>query len=179
MLTTVISLGMAALVIWAGAEKLRALDATVKVIVHLGLPRRAAQPVALSLALTEIGVAVGLVWHPGSHLVVGAVIVLAVLFAVAGWLAPRSGKRVTCSCFGGLGTGYLGRAQIKALPAWICASLILFAAAPPARTVENTAMLLALITTAMALTRVPGALRALLQTRDDRRTAAEIYQWRR
>ena len=177
MLATPISLGMAALVTWAGAEKVRDLNPTAKVIFHLGVPSRATRPAALLLALAEIGVAVGLVQNPGSYLVAVAVMGLAVLFAVAGGMALRSGKRIACSCFGSMRTGYLGRAQILALPAWICAGLILLAAAPPARAAGETTVVLALIATGMALARVPGALRALLEARSDRRAATEIYQW--
>lgn len=176
---TCASLGMAGVLLWAGAEKLRNLDPTAKVVVHLGLPDRAAWPAALLLALTEVTVAVGLVWYPGSYLAVGVVSGLAVLFAAAGWSAIRSGKRIHCSCFGSRGAGYLGITQIIALPIWICGSLLVVIAAPGARSLESTVILSVSITMSMAMIRTPGALRAVLQARGDRLTAMEMRQWSR
>jgi hypothetical protein len=168
LLATLVSLGMAGLLLWAGAEKLRDLDPITKVVIHLGLPRRAALPAALALALTEVGVAVGLVGCPGSYLVVGGVTGLATLFAVAGWLALRSGERIRCNCLGSTGAGYLGRAQIVALPAWMGGSVLLLAAALVTRPMKETTLLVAVLTTVLALLRAPRALRALLMARGDR-----------
>jgi hypothetical protein len=179
LLATATSLGMAALVMWAGAEKLRKLDATAKVALHLGLPRRLALPAAALLALTEIGVAVGLVWCPRSYVVLGAVLGLSLLFAVAGALALRRGERIACNCFGSTGTGYLGRAQLMALPLWIGGCLLSSAAAPSARSTGEATMMLAVLTAAMALARLPAALSAFLGARSDRRSATEMYTWLR
>lgn len=178
-LATMTSLGLATVTMWAGAEKLRSPEPTASVIVGLVPGFRWARPAAAMLAVTELAVAVGLVWSPGSRVLIAAVVCLAAIFATAGWLAMRTGKRISCSCFGSAGKRPLGRPQIVAFPAWVGACLLLLVAAPETRPIATTTLLLAMIAVAMALVRVPKVMRAVLHARGDRHSAMEMFEWLR
>jgi hypothetical protein len=176
-LATMTSLALATLMMWAGAEKLRSPEPTASVIVGLVSGFRWARPATAMLAVTELAIAVGLVWCPGSRVLLAAVVCLATLFATAGWLAMRAGKRISCSCFGSAGKRPLGRSQIVAFPAWVGACFLLLVAAPDIRPLATTTMLLALIAMTMALVRAPKVMRALLRARGDRHSATEMFEW--
>jgi methylamine utilization protein MauE len=60
-----------------------------------------------------------LAFRPVPYLGEALTAVLAAAFAGAGLVALRTGKRVSCSCFGGSGHGVLGRRQLLLLPLWL------------------------------------------------------------
>src|SRR5215218_1786267 len=116
---------MAALLLWAGLEKARAVTSFASVLRQLGVPAATAPvlaPIVIALALS---VGLGLIYYV-SLPILAAVAGLATAFAGAGLIALRRPERIACSCFGPYGTRALGRVQLIALPLWLGGVAILW-----------------------------------------------------
>lgn len=170
-------LGMAALLLWAGLEKARHPAFTTATIRSLGLPSKLARPAALFLTVAELAVAVALLFKPNSAVVQVSVVSLAGLFALAGLLALGLDEPIHCGCFGAGGRGYLGAAQLKALPLWLAGVLIIRWGMPEAPPLPTAAAYFA--AASLGITAVQGirVRKAQLEARGDRLSAQEMYAW--
>ena len=116
---------MAAVLLWAGLEKCRNLALTAATVKEIGFSSTASFPVALLVAIAEIGIALALLFRPNSTVTHASVVLLAGLFALVGLIALSSGKQIRCHCFGAGGNGQLGKSQILALMGWLAGIALL------------------------------------------------------
>lgn len=106
---------VAAVLIASALEKLRVRRAFLRALYDLGLTR--VREWWLTVCALEVAAALAALAGP-SWLAAPMVASLALLFAVAGLRAIRSGRMIECACFGTMTSGRLGRAQLLALPLW-------------------------------------------------------------
>jgi hypothetical protein len=90
---------------------------------QLGVPDRLSVPAAAGVVLAEFAAAVGVAVAPGTRWPYLLVVLLAVLFALAGVRALATRRAIACQCFGVSGQ-FLGWRQVALLPVWIGASWI-------------------------------------------------------
>ncbi|GII21649.1 MauE/DoxX family redox-associated membrane protein [Planosporangium mesophilum] len=121
-LTGVLSAALAALLVWAAAEKLRARREFSATLTAIRLPSWLSAAGVYLVPIAELVVAAGLIVVPGQAWPRIGVFVLGLVFAAAGVLALRTGESVRCSCLGVTHDGRLGARQILLLPAWIVAA---------------------------------------------------------
>jgi uncharacterized membrane protein YphA (DoxX/SURF4 family) len=179
MIVLAISMAMAGMLLWAGLEKLRDLKLISSSIRSLGVPSRGAGFVAALVALTEIGVGLGLVFEPDSSWTQTGVVTLAGMFALAGAVALRVDSPIPCSCFGSGGKGNLGSRQIVALGPWLIgAALVRLATQGPWSLAEGAGRLV-IVGLALAMLRAISVWRSLHEARGDRRSAQEMFAWLR
>ncbi len=174
-LSAVAALVMATVLLWAGLEKVRSLRSTASTLRSLGVSEFYAPSAAALLALTEVGIALGLIFRPGATWVRAGVLALALAFASAGLLALVRGGSIRCNCFGP-GVGDLGVGQIWALVPWLAGASLLAWAAPEIP-LGTGAGLLATVAGIMVLARATPISRAWAEARADRRSAEEMYTW--
>lgn len=172
---------MAALLLWAGVEKLRDQRPAAHVLERIGVRAEASTSLVLALALVEIVAAIGLVFVPASGITIAGPLLLAGVFAVGGVAAlMRTTEPVACHClgFGVWGAGRLGWSQVWAFPAWSAGALIqLERTRGPS--VEEGAALLCSIALAMAAVRAATVWRAMRAGRGDRVAAEQMFKWLR
>ncbi|MFC6555185.1 MauE/DoxX family redox-associated membrane protein [Nonomuraea cavernae] len=120
---------LSGILLWAGLEKLRERGQFMGTLAQLGFAGRAGSLLAVAVPVAEIVTGAGLVLVPSATWPVASVAGLGVLFAVAGLLALRTGRNITCSCLGA-GGSMLGRRQIGLLPAWLGVAAALYLLAP-------------------------------------------------
>jgi hypothetical protein len=178
-LATALALAMAGVLMWAGLEKLRDLNPAVSTIRGIGLPHRLARRGAIVIATAEIAVALGLVFAPQSTWTLTCLAALTATFACAGALALRRDEPIRCSCFGSGGTGWLGWAQIAALPPWLAAGLTVRLGTPDPLPLPTGAGRFMAVALALACLRAYPLTKAWLAARDDRRSAEEMFAWLR
>lgn len=121
----IVSLGMAAILLWAGLEKVRDMRSFASTIRALNIPHGAVEHLARLIVIAEIAVGLGLVFQPGMVWTQISVIVLALAFAAAGFLALRHDEPIRCNCFGSGPSDRLGVNQIIMLFPWIAGVSIL------------------------------------------------------
>lgn len=171
------ALTMAAVLLWAGLEKSRNLALTVATVKEIGFSSALASPVALLVAIAEIGVALALLFRPDSTVTHASVALLAGLFALAGLIALRSGKQIRCHCFGAGGNGLLGKSQLIALIGWFAGLTLLRLRGLEAPSVSIGVAYLAATCLVIAGVRAFAVRKALLEARGDRVSAQEMYRW--
>lgn len=177
-IVTAVALAMATVLLWAGLEKARDLASVASAIAQLGMRASRAGPVAAFLAAGEIGLALGLIFGPGSAVTLAGVLGLASVFAIAGATALLRGRRIRCSCFGPYGTGTLGMSQVAAFPLWLGGvALLWLEARGESPDAMWAASLLAAVALTMAALRAVSALKAARRARGDRRSAQEMLLW--
>ena len=175
MITAVI---MAALLLRAGLEKVIELGSAAATVSALGIPPGWAGPVAGCLAISEVTIALGVLFAPHSPWIQACLLGLGGAFALAGLVALLRKRRIRCNCFGsGAAGAFLGPAQILALPAWLGAALILHLGVEQAPPLETGALLLAAVGLAIATLKVPALRHAVREARGDRISAQEMYVW--
>jgi len=168
----------AAFLLWAGLEKLTDLPATASTVSALGVPAKLASRIAGVVPLSEVAVALGVLFVPGSGWSLAAVAALAGAFALAGLVAVLRKRRIRCNCFGsGAAGAYLGPAQILALPAWVGGALILHYGIPETPPLATGALLLAAAGLATATLKAAALWQAVREARGDRVSAQEMYLW--
>lgn len=174
-LALAVTLVMAALLLWAGLEKARAVKSFASVLRQLGVPAATAPVLARIVIALELSAGLGLIYSV-SLPTITAVTGLATAFACAGLIALRRPQRIVCSCFGPYGTRALGRDQLIALPLWLGGVAILWSQRlmPP---MTSRASLLAVVALGMASMRVAAAVHAAYVAHGDRRSAREMYLW--
>ena len=178
-LALTVSWAMAGVLLWAGLEKARDLGSSASTIRSLGVPLKLARRSAGLLALTEVGVAFGLLFKPESVVTQIGVVVLALAFAVAGIIALRQDEPIRCNCFGAGGNGHLGRNQIIALLPWLAGVVLVHLGALESSSLSEGAIRLAALGLSLAVFRAVAVWRAQREARGDRLTAMEMYVWSR
>ena len=169
---------MAAVLLWAGLEKIVDLRATASTVSALGVPARWADRAAGVVPLAEVVTALGVLFAPHSRGALAGVVALGGAFALAGLVAMLRKERIRCNCFGSSGAGvYLGAAQILALPAWLGAALILHYGAAQSPPLTTGALLFAAVGLAIATLKVPILWQAVREAHGDRVSAQEMYVW--
>jgi hypothetical protein len=168
---------MTAILLWAGLEKTRNLALTAATVKEIGFSSALAFPVALLVAIAEIGVALALLFRPDSTVTHAGVALLAGLFALAGLIALRSGKQIRCLCFGAGGNGQLGKSQLIALIGWLAGIALLRFGDLEAPSFSIGVAFLAATCLVIASVRAVVVLKALLEARGDRVSAQEMYRW--
>jgi hypothetical protein len=167
-----VELVMAAVLLAAGLAKLRApreTATTLRALLDHRLPR--AETLARVLGAAESGTAVVLAFRPIAYLGEVFTAALAVGFAATGLMALRTGKRVSCSCFGGSGQGVLGRRQLLLLPLWLTGCVAGAAWRTDGAPVGLEAV--AALVTLVGVVAVVSLLRALRAAVGDRQAAQE------
>lgn len=178
-LASILSWVMAGVLLWAGLEKARDLGASASTMRGLGVPVNLARWGAGLLALTEVGVAFGLLFKPESVVMQSGVAALALAFALAGIMALRQDEPIRCNCFGAGGNGHLGRNQIIALLPWLVGVVIVHLGSPESLLLSMGAIRLAALGMSLAVFRAVLVWRAQREARGDRLTAMEMYVWSR
>jgi hypothetical protein len=169
---------LSALLLWAGFGKLISLSDAASTASAIGVPVSWGRGAAVVVALWEVGMALGVLWAPGSPWIAASEIALGTVFALAGLVAVLRKQRIRCHCFGaGAAGAYLGPAQIIALPGWIGTAVILHLALPEVWPVPTAACLLAVVTLAIAALKSVELWRAAGEARGDRLSAQEMYVW--
>ena len=168
---------MAAVLLWAGLEKSRNLALTAAFVREIGFSSVLASPIALLVAIAEIGVALALLFRPDSTITQAGVALLAGIFGVAGLIALRSGKQIRCHCFGAGGKGHLGKFQLIALVGWLAGVALLRHGILEAPSFLVGATYLAATCLIIASVRAVAVRKALLEARGDRMSAQEMYRW--
>ncbi|HKS23457.1 MAG TPA: MauE/DoxX family redox-associated membrane protein [Thermoanaerobaculia bacterium] len=166
---------MAAVLLWAVQEKLRKPAALAETIRALGVPDRISFPAAIFTIAAEAGVAVALLFRPDSPLTQLGVMLLAMLFALAGLRALRLDERVPCSCFGA-GSGRLGIPQIIALVPWLAGAAVVHDGARRPDLPAGAA-LFAAVALGIVAVRTMAVLQTKREARADRLSAQEMYKW--
>jgi multisubunit Na+/H+ antiporter MnhB subunit len=169
------ALTTAAVLLRAVVGKIRHPGDVASTMTRLGVPRETATPAAMVLIAAEFATAAALLFRPDSALTQIAVIVLAIVFALAGLRAMRLDERVACNCFG-TGGQHLGLRQVVMLIPWTMTVAILHYGASPLP-VETGAAAFAVTAAAVAALEVIGVIRAVQEARGDRRSAEEMYGW--
>ncbi len=173
-----IAVVLSALLLWAGFGKLIRLSDAASTASAIGIPLRWGRGAAVTIALWEVGTALGVLWAPGSSWIAASVVALGTVFALAGLVAVLRKQRIRCHCFGaGAAGAYLGSAQIIALPGWIGAAVTLHLALPEVSPVPTAACLLAGVGLAIAAVKSGALRRAVREARGDRLSAQEMYVW--
>jgi hypothetical protein len=176
---TSIALVMAGVLLWAGLDKVRDPDPIVSTIRHLGILNRRAVWAAALLAITEICVALGLLFNPHSAWTLAGVVTVAGTFAGAGMFALSRDEPIRCSCFGSGGNGQLGSRQIVALVPWLASAAIVRWGIQGSLPLPAGAYRFMAVSLTIACMRVVPVWKARLEARDDRRSAEEMFAWRR
>lgn len=173
------ALTMAGVLLWAGCEKARNPASITSTITNLGIPRRAAQLAAIFLITAEIGLGVLVLFQPNALTVQMGIVLLAMLFALAGLIVWMRGERIHCSCFGAGARGYLGLRQIINLVPWCIGAGILTMGSQEAQALSESAAYFASVALGIAAWRGHAVLRAQHEARADRLSAKEMYYWLR
>lgn len=168
---------MAAVLLWAGLEKCRNLALTAATVKEIGFSSTASFPVALLVAIAEIGIALALLFRPNSTVTHASVVLLAGLFALVGLIALSSGKQIRCHCFGAGGNGQLGKSQILALMGWLAGIALLRIGGLEAPPFSIGVAYLAATCLVIASVRAFAVRKAILEARGDRVSAQEMYRW--
>jgi hypothetical protein len=175
---SVAALIAATLLLRAGLEKIIDLRATAATLSALGVPPRLAGLAAPSLPLSEVATALGVLFAPDSPWTQAALVALGSAFALVGLAALLRKQRIRCNCFGsGTPGGFLGRAQVLALPAWVGAALILHYGIRQNLALETRALLFAAAGLTIATLKVPALWRQVREAYGDRISAQEMYAW--
>ena len=95
-----LQVALAAVFMTAGVGKLLDRDGSRRALRDFGVPERVARPGSVLLPLTEIAVAVALVFRPSARWGAVAAMVLLAAFIVGIGLALARGKEPDCHCFG-------------------------------------------------------------------------------
>jgi len=177
-LALVVSLAMAGVLLWAGLEKARNVGPSVSTLMSLGVPRRQARLATHLLSLIEIGAGFGLVFQP--HLVWTqlGIVILGLLFALAGIIALQRDHPIRCNCFGVGVNGQLGRTQVLTLWAWLSGAAVFYHGFDQPVSLSAGAIRVATLGLVMATMRAVAVWGARREARDDRQSAMEMYLWR-
>lgn len=178
-LVSIVTLSMASVLLWAGLEKARSLASVVSILRQLGVSGSVARTGGPLLVAAEVGVALGLIFRPGSAGTLGGVLALSGAFAVSGLVALRQNKVIRCGCFGPGGDSYLGKRQMAVFPLWCGGVAFLWIEGAPHPSVSGGFSLLAMVGLALASMRAVAALRASKVAQGDRRSAEEMLLWLR
>lgn len=170
-----VTVAMAAVLLWAGLEKVRAVTSFASVLRQLGVRAAAAPALAASVSVVELSAGLALIYSPSRPALV-VVAGLATAFACAGLIALHRKQRIACPCFGPYGTRALGRDQLTAFALWIGGVAILWSH-PRTMPTVSPAALLAVVALSLASIRTATALRAAAAARGDRRSAREMHLW--
>lgn len=175
-LPTVSMLAISAVLLSAALGKLRAPRVLAATAERLGIPPALALPAAFTLASAELILGSAVLFRPDHLLVQGGVLVLALVFALAGFIALRLDEPVRCHCFGAAG-GVLGKRQIFALGPWIAAvaALRLGERQPPP--VQAGAEFFGAIALAIAAIHGAAVYQEVKASRSDRHAAEEMFEW--
>ena len=125
LIPTAVAMVMSGVLLWAGLDKGRNLTSMAATLGELGFPRRLAGTAALLLMAAEITIALAALFRPDSALTHVGIVILAVLFALAGLIAMSRDEPIRCHCFGAGGKGYLGTTQLIALAPWLAGAVTL------------------------------------------------------
>jgi hypothetical protein len=175
-LVLAVTIAMASALLWAGLEKARSLGSFASLLTQLGIPERGAPPIAVSVVALELGVALGLIFHPSATTLVVAA-GLAAAFACSGWIALRRHKQIRCGCFGPYGGRQLGKDQLAAFPLWLGGVALLWFEGATLSAGARATWLPAAVALSIAAIRVAGGVRAAYAARGDRRSAREMLVW--
>lgn len=96
----------------AAVGKLSDREAFRGTIEQFGLPRRAARPAAWALPITELVIALGLLFITTAWAAAVAASVLLALFCIAIVSVIARGEAPECNCFGSLGSARVGRSTL-------------------------------------------------------------------
>jgi hypothetical protein len=177
-LAVIVALVMAAVLLWAGLEKLVDLPAVGSTINALGVPVGWANRVSALVPLAEVVTGLSLLFAPGSPWTQGGLVALGGTFAVAGLIAIFRDEPIRCHCFGSRGAGgYLGRSQVVALVAWIGGAWVLQIWMVVPVSTETGAARFAAVGLAIATWKATALWRAVREARGDRASAQEMYVW--
>jgi hypothetical protein len=121
-----LALAISGVLLWAGAEKLRARADFTRTLAALGLSPGPRRVLAVLVPAAEVAVGCGLLAAPSSPPFRLGPALLGLVFAAGGCLALRSDAPVPCSCLGVTGDAVLGGRQLMMLPVWLGASWALF-----------------------------------------------------
>jgi hypothetical protein len=157
----------AAVLLWAGLEKVRDRAPLATTLSGLGISPR----LAYGVPVVELGAVLALVGGAPPYLSGGLLALLGVSFAAAAAGSMLTGRGVACSCFGaGAADRRLGRPQLFALPLWLLAGWATFRL--PDSTVEQRMAVFACVTFALAAVRAVPAVRGSVEARNTRRVLA-------
>src|SRR5262245_20930128 len=169
---------MAAVLLWAGLAKFTNRGGFASTLEALGVPAAWSHFAAGLVPLAEVLAALGVVFVPHSLWTLSAVVALGGAFALAGLVAGLRKEWIRCNCFGSGATGgYLGRAQILALPAWVGGAWILDYALPTPWPLATGASAFAAAGLAIATSQAVALRKAVREARGDRLSAEEMYVW--
>ena len=172
-----IIIGLSAILLWAGLEKLRNPTPLVFTITSLGVTKYFASFFAGLLILSEFTLALFILFFSNSTTTHIGIITLAGIFAFAGLVTIISGKTIKCNCFGVGGTKYLGKAQIFAFPFWVISAGILHFGETRGVSLNSSALLFAIVSLLITGIRGIEVLRLQILSRKDRLSAQEMYLW--
>ena len=169
--------GAAAVLLWAGLEKLRDVRTVAASMAKLGLAGRAAPAAAWMIVLAELTVALLLVTVPETPIAPLGLVLLGGSFAASGMVALLRDQRVRCYCFGRTRRSTLGWRQIVAFPIWLTAGYLIWQFAGSPASIREAGASLAMIAILIASLRSADLLSEFRRARGDRRSAERMYPW--
>ena len=169
--------GAAAVLLWAGLEKLRDVRTVSASITELGLADRVAPAAARLIILAELAVALLLVTAPESPIAPLGLVLLGAIFTASGAIALLRDERIHCHCFGRARGSRLGWNQILAFPIWLTAGYLTWQFATSPASVREAGVSLAIIGIIIASLRTAALLSEFRRARGDRRSAERMYPW--
>jgi hypothetical protein len=111
-LLTLIRLGLIGTFVLAGTAKVISPSTTRRSARELGLPALLARPLPIVLPVTELAVAVGLLYQRASRPAAVATLLLLLAFSAIVAINLARNNRVSCACFGSLSSSRLGRGAL-------------------------------------------------------------------
>jgi uncharacterized membrane protein YphA (DoxX/SURF4 family) len=111
-LLTLIRLGLIGTFVLAGTAKVISPSATRRSARELGLPAFPARLLPIALPITELAVAVGLLYQRASRPAAVAALLLLLVFSTIVAINLARNNRVRCACFGSLSSPRLGRGAL-------------------------------------------------------------------
>lgn len=172
-----LSLLLSGLLLGAALEKLRMRARFAQTLADLGFRGQPGRLLVIGVPAVEAMTAAGLLLVPGATWPRVAVGALGAAFGVAGVIALRVQRPVTCSCLGA-GQGTLGLRQILLLPAWLAAALLLHLQDSGWSTLLGL-QYLAAVTVILAVVRSATVAKAALRARGNRQAIDEAARVRR
>jgi hypothetical protein len=173
-----VAMVMASVLLWGGLAKFTNLGGFASTLQALGVPASWSHLFSGLVPLSEVLIALSVLFAPHWRWTLVAVVALSGAFALAGLVAVLRKQRIRCNCFGsGSAGGYLGLTQSLALPVWIGGVSILYYGIPTPLPLAAGACLFAASGLAIGTLKAVALRRAVGEARGDRLSAEEMYVW--
>jgi hypothetical protein len=161
--------------LWAALSKARAPEGSRATMLQLGLTPALTRLAAPTLVATEFICALGLALAPATWWPRALVAALAISFSAAGLVAVATRRRISCNCFGSVGSTRLGWRQVFLMPVWLGLAAIA-QWQHPIWSLQQALLILASLLLALVAIHLPRELRILRTLQGDRLAILSTYR---